>query len=76
MFFNFIDEKAVLISSVNWNENSLKNNREVGVIIIGEPALYFANVFKHDWNSANTKENSNLGGIAILFVFLGLGLYY
>jgi phosphatidylserine/phosphatidylglycerophosphate/cardiolipin synthase-like enzyme len=43
-----VDEKRVLISSVNWNENSPTNNREVGVIIDGAPAEYFAEIFLYD----------------------------
>jgi phosphatidylserine/phosphatidylglycerophosphate/cardiolipin synthase-like enzyme len=57
-----VDEKAALISSVNCNENSPKNNREVGVIIIREPTEYFANVFKHDWNGTHAEENRNWMG--------------
>jgi phosphatidylserine/phosphatidylglycerophosphate/cardiolipin synthase-like enzyme len=44
-----VDESAVFISSVNWNEYSPTKNREAGVIIYGEPAVYFADVFMADW---------------------------
>ncbi len=44
------DGRSVLISSVNWNENSVAANREAGVIIEnGELAGYFAAVFECDW---------------------------
>ncbi len=49
-----VDRSKVLISSINWNENSAMNNREVGVIIdndaVGE---YYTDVFLYDWNSTN-----------------------
>ncbi len=46
-----IDNKSVLISSINWNENSVTRNREVGIIINDcEVAQYYTNVFFYDWN--------------------------
>jgi cardiolipin synthase len=45
-----VDNCSVLISSINWNENSLTRNREAGVIIQNEDvASYYASVFFHDW---------------------------
>jgi len=44
-----VDGKIALISSVNWNENSPRRNREVGVIVYGEPAEYYEEVFRYDW---------------------------
>ncbi len=44
-----VDDRAVLISSVNWNEHSPTKNREIGVIIYGEPAGYFSSVFLYDF---------------------------
>jgi phosphatidylserine/phosphatidylglycerophosphate/cardiolipin synthase-like enzyme len=41
-----VDNKSVLISSINWNENSFTKNREIGVIIESyEVAKYYADVF-------------------------------
>jgi phosphatidylserine/phosphatidylglycerophosphate/cardiolipin synthase-like enzyme len=46
-----IDNESVLISSINWNENSVLNNREAGIIIKNkELAKYYAEVFFYDWN--------------------------
>jgi phosphatidylserine/phosphatidylglycerophosphate/cardiolipin synthase-like enzyme len=45
-----VDEKVVFISSVNWNEHSPTKNREIGVIVYGEPAEYYVEVFFADWN--------------------------
>jgi cardiolipin synthase len=44
-----IDSGKVLVSSINWNENSIMNNREVGIIIEGEAARYYEDVFYSDW---------------------------
>ncbi len=46
-----VDNKSVLISSINWNENSVRRNREAGIIIENENvAEYYAEVFFYDWN--------------------------
>lgn len=47
-----VDGERVLISSINWNENSPSFNREAGVIIqhqgVGD---YYTRVFEEDWNA-------------------------
>lgn len=46
-----IDNHTVLVSSVNWNENSVRRNREAAVLIENdEVAGYFASVFLADWH--------------------------
>jgi phosphatidylserine/phosphatidylglycerophosphate/cardiolipin synthase-like enzyme len=45
-----VDGDVVLISSINWNEHSPTKNREIGVIVYGEPAQYFTEVFECDWD--------------------------
>ncbi|MCD6147631.1 MAG: lamin tail domain-containing protein [Thermoplasmata archaeon] len=71
-----IDGRKTLVSSINWNENSVRNNREVGVIVDnGEVAEYFTKIFNYDWNLS--KEEKNMGmdyesytdTIAIIAVF-------
>lgn len=52
-----VDNKLVLISSVNWNEHSPTKNREVGVIIQGAPAEYYTEVFMYDWNAGSDRRN-------------------
>ncbi len=47
-----IDGKTVLVSSINWNENSIMNNRETGVIIQGDAAGYYAGIFESDLEGA------------------------
>ncbi len=48
-----VDRNAVLVSSINWNEHSPTKNRELGVIIHGEPAGYFAAIFECDWEPSS-----------------------
>ncbi|MFO7618623.1 MAG: phospholipase D-like domain-containing protein [Thermoplasmata archaeon] len=45
-----IADDSVLISSINWNLNSVTRNRESGLIIHNaEAADYFAEIFEYDW---------------------------
>ncbi len=45
-----VDRSWVLISSINWNENSARNNREAGLIIENcDVADFYADVFFYDW---------------------------
>jgi len=53
-----IDDKSVLVSSINWNSNSPNFNRETGVIIHhGGVAGYFRAVFDDDWNPRIPPKN-------------------
>ncbi len=45
-----ISDNYVLISSINWGENSPTNNREAGVVIYGDAANYFSKIFLADWD--------------------------
>jgi phosphatidylserine/phosphatidylglycerophosphate/cardiolipin synthase-like enzyme len=54
-----VDNKTVLISSINWNQNSVLNNREAGIIIENEAlAEYFACVFFFDWGLVEPKQKT------------------
>nr|QNO46720.1 cardiolipin synthase B [Methanosarcinales archaeon ANME-2c ERB4] len=45
-----VDCSQVLISSINWNENSARNNREAGLIIENKGvAEFYTDVFLYDW---------------------------
>jgi phosphatidylserine/phosphatidylglycerophosphate/cardiolipin synthase-like enzyme len=46
----------VLISTVNWNEHSPTKNREVGVIIHGDVADYYVDVFMYDWEGGEKHD--------------------
>jgi cardiolipin synthase A/B len=46
-----VADDSILISSINWNENSPSFNREAGLIIEDRNiAGYFASVFEQDWD--------------------------
>lgn len=62
-----VDGKKVLISSINWGENSVRRNREIG-IIVEEPliAQYFEEIFWYDWDYKEEKK----GGIEIIYAFI------
>lgn len=60
-----VDEESAVIGSINWNNNSLRENREVAVVVEGsEPGEYYARLFRADWR----------GGIERLPVGLGVAL--
>lgn len=75
-----IDGERVLISSINWNYNSVARNREAGVIIeSNDLATYFEAIFSFDWNialdSERDKENNSSKalispGLLILLIFI------
>jgi phosphatidylserine/phosphatidylglycerophosphate/cardiolipin synthase-like enzyme len=55
-----VDNESVLVSSINWNENSPTDNREVGVILHDERvARYFAGVFETDWSADDAEGGAS-----------------
>ncbi|MFT4881119.1 MAG: phosphatidylserine/phosphatidylglycerophosphate/cardiolipin synthase-like enzyme [Salinirussus sp.] len=45
-----VDGDRVVLGSLNWNNYSARQNREVAVVLEGrEPARYFGRVFRADW---------------------------
>ena len=68
-----IDNISVLISSVNWNENSFLNNREVG-IIINHPHLaqLYSTVFLSDWTLTDPNQTVNKNNEETSFQFIEL----
>ncbi|MEA2052574.1 MAG: phospholipase D-like domain-containing protein [Euryarchaeota archaeon] len=66
-----IDDRKVVIASLNWNANSI-HNREAGVIIEkDEIASFFNAAFFHDWN-VSVKEGREAGNMRIVWVILTL----
>ena len=71
-----MDNDTVFVSSVNWNEHSPTKNREVGVIVYGEPAEYFAEVFMADWEQEVQDEGYDERllvipvGLAVVLLYL------
>jgi cardiolipin synthase A/B len=76
-----VDDKRVLVSSINWNSNSPNFNREAGVII-DHPgvARYFREVFEDDWAPAVRAQVRPVDYLKIAAVFavivILLVLYY
>ena len=55
-----VDGNEVLVSSINWGENSPTNNREAAVIVESEDiASYFTEIFMYDWNPAAAVSPDN-----------------
>ena len=76
-----VDGERVLVSSINWNDNSPAFNREAGVIL-EHPGVagYFTEAFAQDWGRAaggsRTDDTAILrGAVALLVICLLLGLY-
>ena len=66
-----VDDRKVIITSLNWNANSI-HNREAGVIIENaEIASFFTAAFFHDWN-VSVKEGGEEGNMRIVWVILTL----
>lgn len=57
-----VDEEAVVISSVNWNLNSVTANREVGLLVRHpEVAAFFLDAFRWDWKDDVVRPWANAG---------------
>jgi phosphatidylserine/phosphatidylglycerophosphate/cardiolipin synthase-like enzyme len=55
-----IDNSTVLISSINWNEQSIRKNREAGLLITNEDvAHYYASVFLSDWKLEPSQKHTS-----------------
>ncbi|MDJ1430675.1 phospholipase D-like domain-containing protein [Halostagnicola sp. A-GB9-2] len=74
-----IDDETTLVGSLNWNDNSLENNREVVLAVHGEePAAYYRAVFDDDWQgeSWSLPVGLSLGVIVALIVAALVGHRY
>jgi phosphatidylserine/phosphatidylglycerophosphate/cardiolipin synthase-like enzyme len=62
-----IDRETALVGSLNWNNNSARENREVVVALESEGAArYYARVFDADWKRANARVPIGLLGAVAL----------
>ncbi len=56
-----IDNTTVLISSINWNEQSIRKNREAGLLVTNQDvAMYYASVFLSDWRLDASQTNASI----------------
>lgn len=77
-----VDDRKVLVSSINWNSNSPNFNREAGVII-DHPGVaeYFTSVFEDDWNPGvktqgpGTDYAKITAALLVVVALLGYGYY-
>lgn len=62
-----VDEEVVYIGSTNWNNVSLNQNREVG-ILIEDPAVarYYSRVFAVDWRGTTWDTPAEFGLVAVV----------
>lgn len=64
-----VDGEHTFVGSLNWNNNSLRNNREVGLLLESQAVGdYFETVFESDWSKRSDEKEIPLGYItACLF---------
>jgi len=73
-----VDGKYALVSSINWGENSVRRNREAGIIVENEKvAKYFSDIFWYDWDYEENEKSGNMFPLIIIFsaTFLIIYLY-
>lgn len=68
-----IDNRSVFVSSINWNENSPRRNREIGALVSGESAKYFLGKFVFDWDGSD-EINNEISGKVSGRDYTGIGL--
>ena len=59
-----IDGESVLISSINWGDNSILRNREMGLIIHSQAVTSpYYDSFWEDWNRFDDNTDTDIDGI-------------
>ena len=59
-----IDGESVLVSSINWGDNSILRNREMGLVIHSQAITApFMESFWEDWNRLDQTTDSDIDGI-------------
>lgn len=57
-----VDDRRTLVGSINWNENSVRHNREVAVVVESEAAAaFYATVFDADWRGGRPSVPVGVG---------------
>jgi len=70
-----VDGEHVLVGSLNWNNNSARDNREVALLLHGEAVgAYYTTVFNADWNGGQWEVPLGLPAIAA-GLSLGAGVF-
>ncbi len=61
-----IDEETVILGSINWNTHSLRENRELALVLDGnEVAEYYTRVFSSDWDEIIWRFPVGLGAVLV-----------
>jgi cardiolipin synthase len=70
-----VDGEHALVGSINWNENAVRNNREVAVLLDGaEAAGYFESVFEADWQGGGNDGGRTIPlGVALAVLAVAVG---
>ncbi|MFB6132625.1 MAG: phosphatidylserine/phosphatidylglycerophosphate/cardiolipin synthase family protein [Halanaeroarchaeum sp.] len=71
-----VDERHVVVGSINWNPTALRENREVAVVLTDdEVGRYFARLFRADWRGAAWRVHwTTLGGLLVaVLAAIGVG---
>lgn len=70
-----IDGRTVVVGSINWNPHSLRENRELAVMI-EDPAVagYYQRIYRADWRGAAWRVPWGFVVIVALALFAGLGV--
>ena len=59
-----IDGESVLVSSINWGDNSILRNREMGLILHSQQVTQpYMDSFWQDWNRLDTTTDTDIDGI-------------
>ena len=71
-----VDDRWVLVGSMNWNSNSVLQNREVGVLVDhAGVAGFFSEAFELDWVDAGPRRTPSLDVVTVL-TLAGLALVF
>jgi len=56
-----VDRETVVVGSINWNNNSVRENREIALVLDGnEVGAYYGRVFDADWEGGDA--STDFGG--------------
>jgi hypothetical protein len=79
-----VDRETAIVGSINWNDNSIRENREIALVLDGEEiGAYYGRVFDADWNGGDGKSGPGggtalpigliaaVGGVVVLVVLVG-----
>lgn len=66
-----VDGNSAVVGSMNWNNNSARENREVGVILRGEAVGgYYATAFDSDWEASRDSAGEDRIPVGLLAAVL------